>query len=214
MRHEQTRAWAFGIGIVLLITIVPYAYYRWSFNFDKRLRVVTEGKVYRSGCMTAEGFEETIKHHRIKTVINLMEEAPDPNLNSTYFRRPTKESELCEKLGVRFEFLEVDVLPPGASDDQQPAGVTKFRKLLDDPSVYPVLIHCKAGLHRTGVLTAFYRMDYEGWSRYRALEEMRALGFGRMASYAPNVYVRQYLVNHQPRAATEATIIPVSRSIK
>ena len=34
---------------------------------------------------------------------------------------------------------------------------------MDDPDSYPVLIHCNAGLNRTGVMVAVYRMEYQGW---------------------------------------------------
>src|SRR5206468_4829000 len=97
-------------------------------------------------------------------------------------------------------FLEVDLLPPDTVPPGRPQAIAKFFDVMDDPARAPVLIHCRAGLHRTGVLVALYRMEYDGWSVYEALEEMRALGFGRMASYSPNEYIRQYLANYQPRS--------------
>lgn len=41
-----------------------------------------------------------------------------------------------------------------------------------------VLIHCKHGQQRTGLIAATYRMVYQGWSKQQALAEMRAGGFG------------------------------------
>ena len=38
----------------------------------------------------------------------------------------------------------------------------------------PLLIHCFAGIHRTGPYCAVYRMEYEGWSPAEAIEEIRA----------------------------------------
>ena len=49
-----------------------------TYTHAKRLRVVTEGKVYRSGCMTAEGFADAVKKFGIRTIINLRDEAPEP----------------------------------------------------------------------------------------------------------------------------------------
>ncbi len=42
----------------------------------------------------------------------------------------------------------------------------------------PVLLHCQHGADRTGIVSALYRMLYEGWSREAALDEMRNGKFG------------------------------------
>lgn len=42
----------------------------------------------------------------------------------------------------------------------------------------PVLMHCKHGRNRTGLMAALYRMVIQGWSREAALEEMHQGGFG------------------------------------
>jgi len=40
----------------------------------------------------------------------------------------------------------------------------------------PVLIHCKHGQNRTGLVAALYRMVYQGWSKEETLAEMRSFG--------------------------------------
>ncbi len=47
---------------------------------------------------------------------------------------------------------------------------------MDDPANYPVLIHCYAGIHRTGTMCAIFRMDYQGWTNDEAMNEMRTFG--------------------------------------
>ncbi len=44
----------------------------------------------------------------------------------------------------------------------------------------PVLIHCKHGLDRTGLVSAMYRMVVQGWSKQDAVAEMTQGGFGDM----------------------------------
>jgi tyrosine-protein phosphatase SIW14 len=56
-------------------------------------------------------------------------------------------------------------------------GVRKFLALLDDPANHPVLVHCFAGVHRTGAYCAIYRMEYDRWSNARAIAEMCACGY-------------------------------------
>lgn len=42
----------------------------------------------------------------------------------------------------------------------------------------PVLIHCKHGLDRTGLVAAMYRIVVQGWTKQAALDEMQRGGFG------------------------------------
>lgn len=42
----------------------------------------------------------------------------------------------------------------------------------------PVLIHCKHGQNRTGLIAAMYRIIYQDWSKEQALAEMAGGGFG------------------------------------
>src|SRR5438105_5013533 len=98
-----------GAFLALMMIIVPAIHYRDMYRYAKRLRVVTEGKVYRSGCLTAAGFEEAIKKYGIKTVLNLQDEAPDPALPNHYFTfATTPESEVCRRTGAKLVPMYVD----------------------------------------------------------------------------------------------------------
>ena len=58
------------------------------------------------------------------------------------------------------------------------AEVAQFLKIVNDPKSQPVYVHCVGGKHRTGVMTAVYRMTNEGWTADRAFSEMKQYGFG------------------------------------
>ncbi|MFO0965558.1 MAG: tyrosine-protein phosphatase [Gemmataceae bacterium] len=192
--------WGMGVGIALFIVLVPFVYYRFSYSTHKRLRVVSAGKVYRSGCMTEAGFRDAVEKLGIRTVINLQDEWPDPEISRAYFSLGTvKESEMCKELGVEYVFLPVDLIAPGDVPHKHPVAIDRFRAIMDDPASYPVLIHCRAGLHRTGCLSAVYRQEYEGWTSEEALAELKAHGFGEFVSSWANDYIMQYIVAYQPR---------------
>ena len=42
----------------------------------------------------------------------------------------------------------------------------------------PVLLHCLHGADRTGMMTAMYRMLYQGWPRDKAIDELKNGGYG------------------------------------
>lgn len=193
--------WVLSAAVVVVVVGPPVALFRAEYATAKRFREVVPGKFYRSGQMTASGFRDAIRRHGIKTVINLQHENPDPLMPERWLGRPAvRESDLCRDLGVKYVLLTPDILPTPNPLDKQPPVVGEYLKVLDDESNYPVLLHCKAGLHRTGRLTAIYRMEYEGWGVGEALRELRANGYGFVASSERDDFVIQFVQNYRPRA--------------
>jgi len=184
--------------LVLVVAVAPVVYFRGLYAHSKRLREVVPGRFYRSGQLTVEGFADAVARHHIRTVINVQDDVPDPDVYRGFWSlRTVKESELCRRLGVRYVNLAPDLVPHGQVPDERPGVIDEFLALMDDPGSYPVLIHCRAGLHRTGVLTAVYRMEYQGWSRAEAYEELKAHGFGTWVCTAANDYVNQYVLTYR-----------------
>jgi protein tyrosine phosphatase (PTP) superfamily phosphohydrolase (DUF442 family) len=193
--------WVLGALAVVVVAGPPFALFRANYAHAKRLREVTPGRFYRSGQMTASGLRETIDRYGIKTVLNLQHENPDPHMPETWLGEPAvHESEVCREFGVRYVLMTPDVLPQPNDLSKQPPVVADYLKLLDDPASYPILIHCKAGLHRTGRLTAIYRMEYEGWSTGDALRELRDNGYGYAMSSEADDFIIQFVKNYTPRA--------------
>jgi protein tyrosine/serine phosphatase len=186
-------------GIVLVVVVFPFVAYRDEYTYQKRLRVVVPGRVYRGGQPTAAGLRDAVRELKLRTVINLQEDVPDPDLYLSYWTLETvKESELCEQLGVNFVQISPDLLVRRLIPQERPRAIDEFLTVMDDERNYPVLFHCRAGLHRTGCLAAVYRMEYQGWSRDAAWRELRANGFGEWVSTASNDYITQYVLTFTP----------------
>ena len=151
--------------------------------------------------MSADAFRDKIREHQIKLVINLQDEYPDPLLSAGYWDAPhIPESQVCAEAGAKFVFLswagERGLLPRNeATPAHRPQDIDDFLKLCDDPANYPILIHCLAGLHRTGALTAVYRMEYEGWSVADAVRELRANGYGDRKATKANDYIYEIFLD-------------------
>lgn len=47
----------------------------------------------------------------------------------------------------------------------------------------PLLIHCKHGSDRTGVVTAMYRIIFQNWTKQSALDELKNGGYGFHTRY-------------------------------
>jgi tyrosine-protein phosphatase SIW14 len=191
--------WALVIGMAALLTVAPFLYYRAGYTHGKRFHEVEPGVFYRSGQMTVAGFAEAIARHGIRTIINAQDEYPDPDVWFGYFDRSTiKESELCRQLGVQYVFLPPDLIPHRLIPEHRPPAIERFLAIMDDPARLPVLVHCKAGLHRTGVLTAVFRMEYQGFTPREAITDLKANGFGEFVCSSANDYITQYILSYRP----------------
>ncbi|HET7779001.1 MAG TPA: dual specificity protein phosphatase family protein [Rudaea sp.] len=56
--------------------------------------------------------------------------------------------------------------------------VDQFLAIVNDARNQPVYVHCVGGSHRTGVMTAVYRMINDHWAADRAFAEMKTFKFG------------------------------------
>jgi tyrosine-protein phosphatase SIW14 len=193
--------WGLVAALVVLVGVAPVVYFRFLYGHSKRLREIEPDRVYRSGQMTAEGFAAAVDRYHFRTIINVQDDFPDPDIHLSFWdNRTVKESELCKRLGVRYVALAPDLVSRQRVPEARPAVIDQFLSIMDDEANYPVLIHCHAGLHRTGVLSAIYRMEYQGWTTDAAFRELKAHGFGPWVCTASNDYVKQYVLTYRPRA--------------
>ena len=130
--------------------------------------VVRDGVLYRSAQMSLFGLQRTIHDLGIRTVVNLRDGIQTADV---------REEEFCknEEINfVRIRPLSWDGVRGNAPVD---AGVDRFLAVMRDKENYPVLIHCFAGIHRTGAYCAVYRMELEGWSNEEAIAELKSHGY-------------------------------------
>jgi protein tyrosine/serine phosphatase len=96
----------------------------------------------------------------VKTVIDLQKDGDN------------REQQMVEASGMRFFRI-------GMSDKSRPANeqAELFLKIVNDPANQPVFVHCAGGRHRTGAMSAVYRMTHDGWSADQAFQEMKRYDF-------------------------------------
>ena len=99
----------------------------------------------------------------VKTVINLI---GDAELDAA-------EQSLVEEHGMRY--LQIPMSTRKAPTSQQ---LETFLSVVNDPASQPVYVHCVGGRHRTGVMTAVYRMTKDGISGAEAFSEMKRFNYG------------------------------------
>jgi len=96
----------------------------------------------------------------VKTIIDLQRNGPEG------------ERSLVEAQGMKFYRIPM-------SDSNKPSAeqAELFLKIVNDPANQPVFVHCLGGRHRTGAMSAIYRITHDGWSADQAYLEMKRYDF-------------------------------------
>ena len=98
----------------------------------------------------------------IKTLVNLTDGDAD-----------AREPGLAREAGLSYFQI-----PMSTRKAPTAAQITEFLKIVNDPANQPVYVHCVGGRHRTGVMTALYRLTHDAWTAGRAFDEMKHYKFG------------------------------------
>ena len=90
----------------------------------------------------------------------------------------TEDGDLNEPAIVQHEGMKFFRIPMTTHETPSAEKLSQFLKLVNDPANQPVYVHCQGGRHRTGVMTAVYRMTNDRWTADRAFAEMKQYKFG------------------------------------
>jgi protein tyrosine/serine phosphatase len=149
------------VGVLLAVSVYRTA--RW-----KRFSVIVPERVYRSGQLTKGQFDAALFRLRLKRVICLAPEHLD------------FERDLCAKRGVDFHFFDMPSDGMGRVEYYQ-----RVLELMSDEEFQPVLVHCNAGVARTGASSALFRVLEQGWPIEKALAELAS--FERLGRIDPQL---------------------------
>jgi protein tyrosine/serine phosphatase len=114
---------------------------------------------YRGEQPTRDEFAQ-LKRFGIKTVIDLRKDSL------------REASDGARSAGL--QYFNIPLLASRAATEEQ---TSYFLSLVNDPANWPVYVHCKGGRHRTGGMTAIYRITHDGWTADQAYEEMMKYDF-------------------------------------
>lgn len=108
--------------------------------------------IWRSGQPTSEGYK-ALAADGLKTVVNLRAEFP-------------QDKDLLPA-GVNYVYIPI-------KDDHEPTveQAKQFMAVASDPKNWPLLVHCKGGEGRAGVMSALVRYSMDGWDHKMVMQEV------------------------------------------
>lgn len=189
----MTRWWQILLGCLIVVGLIlgPSLFLLEQQKQLREFHVVREGVLYRSGQPRVAGLKRLVHERGIRTIINLRDKATSGTQGID-----EAEEKFCAKEEINF--FRYPPLHFDGPDGTHPvdANVEKFLSVMQDPKNYPVLIHCHAGIHRTGSFCAIFRMEFDHWTNAEAIAEMKACGY---VNFDREMDVRTYIENYQPR---------------
>jgi hypothetical protein len=118
-----------------------------------------EKNFFRSAQPDATGFKGLSTTHGVRTVVSL--------------RAFNSDEALARGLDLKLAQIRINTW--NIEGEDVVAALQNLRRASRDA---PVLLHCQHGADRTGMISALYRILYQGWSKAAALEEMQNGMFG------------------------------------
>jgi tyrosine-protein phosphatase SIW14 len=162
----KTPALFFFISVALALGVISYAQPKEKSNSKAggaAVDVENFGQVtdyYYRGAQPKGDEYNQLATIGVKTIIDLRDDPKD------YARS------LAEQAGMKYVNL-----PLSDKDYPPPDAASKFLAFVNDKENWPVYVHCAGGRHRTGAMTAIFRMTTQGWDANRAYEEMKEYDF-------------------------------------
>jgi uncharacterized protein (TIGR01244 family) len=158
------------LGVLGVIGL--YALYAVSTN---NFHTVIAGELYRSARPTPALIADYRERYGIKTIINLMGSHPE----YAWYRA---EKQAAEENGITFVDYKMS-----AQRDVTPEEVEELLAILWSAE-RPILVHCRSGSDRSGIVSAFYVAGVAGGSELYAEFQLTPffghIPFGFLGSYA------------------------------
>ncbi len=136
----SARRWLLGFIALTFIAIGGYFVYFQAFG---NFHVVTPGELYRSAQLSETQFEYYIKKYHIRSVLNLRGAHP----HSVWYK---EEIDVCRELHVRHYDFGISAIHR-VSIGQMQEIIDLLRK-----APKPILIHCRGGSDRSGLVAALW----------------------------------------------------------
>src|SRR5688572_4717405 len=145
--------------LLILLAATAYAQDTTTYAALPRFQQVSE-KLYRSGQPRRGGLSR-LHQLSINTIINLRG------------ANELTRAEAAEAQALGLNYFNVELPRWGRPQD---ARVARILAIIAAPENGRVLVHCKDGVDRTGMIVAIYRMTHEGWTSTAALAEAERSG--------------------------------------
>lgn len=157
--NSNLKRWGRALMMVLLVLVLALGGFVLHLIAHHNFHIVSAGRIYRSAQMNADGLSQVIQEQSIKSILNLR----GGNSNQDWYQA---ETSTAQRLGVQHYDFALS-----ASQDVKDEEIDRILETINR-APKPLLIHCKSGADRTGLIGALYLYSIEGKSAESADREL------------------------------------------
>lgn len=185
-----------AVSVLALAAVVAGTAIWYYKSLPHRLQAVEPGVLYRSALLRPANLAKVLKENQIRTVVNLL-----PRDTAERTKELDTEARICRENDVAF----VDI-PMPAETPPTPAQLSQWLSMLDNKAEQPILVHCKHGTIRTGMMVAVYQIEYQKKKNGDVLEQLPMFGHDL---YKPKRKpMREFILNYAPRSKRDEPPAP------
>lgn len=185
------KSYALSLVMVLGFTTLGMAQTAPSIKDFPNVKIKNFGQMderFYRGAQPLEGDYQALKDLGITTIIDLREDAEGYSKT------------IAESLGMKYYNV-----PMSGWKYPKDSVVDEFMKIVDNAETGKFFLHCKAGIHRTGVLGAVYRFEKNNWDYDKAYKEMKNYDFSWwMVHGRLKTFVKDYSEEMEEKAKLKA----------
>lgn len=153
------------LGLLAVTAGVLVVKYTRHHIFPRRFAVVEQGQIFRSGQLERGPLNRVLDDHDIRTILVLLNDEPD---------NPTQQMQAAVTRERGVEMIRIPMPGNGCAEFD---ALEAAAAVIERAEHRPLLVHCAAGVMRTGASLAVWRMNYQGWDVETALAEMIRHGY-------------------------------------
>jgi protein tyrosine/serine phosphatase len=170
--------------VFLLVILAAHFSHSQSLNYEIKIRNFGQVNLhYYRGAQPDPPDFQALKKIGIRTVVDLRQD------------KLLQEASWVEDAGMRYINIPLSASRPATAEQTE-----YFLSLVNDPANWSAYVHCAAGKHRTGEMTAIYRITHDFWTADQAFEEMKQYGFYSFPNHGSlKNYIYQYFQNFRNR---------------
>ena len=145
MKRAFSRRLQIVIAALVILMLPPAGYFGMYLRVQGNFHPITTGEAYRSAKLHRDKLEYYVKKYNIKSIVNLIGEDP---------QKPWYREELEVSAALKLRHYDLSL---SATEEPTKEDVQNLMEIFET-APRPVLIHCKGGSDRSGLVAAMWKV--------------------------------------------------------